>query len=34
MHGLYRVLKLAIVPHKENDYRPHLIRRYGLVIFF
>ena len=24
-------LKLAIVPHKKNDYRPHLIRRYGLM---
>lgn len=23
--------KLAIVPHKGNDYRPHLIRRYGLI---
>ena len=22
---------MAIVPHKKNDYRPHLIRRYGLI---
>lgn len=26
------VFKLAIIPHRDNDYRPHLIRRYGLVI--
>lgn len=26
------VFKLAVIPHKDNDYRPHLIRRYGLVI--
>ena len=26
-HGV----KLAIIPHKKNGYRPHLIRRYGLV---
>jgi hypothetical protein len=24
-------VKLAIIPHDKNDYRPHLIRRYGLV---
>ncbi len=24
-------LKLTLVPHKKNDYRPHLIRRYGLM---
>jgi len=24
-------LKMAIIPHKKNDYRPHLIRSYGLV---
>ncbi len=24
-------VKLAVVPHKANQYRPHLIRRYGLV---
>jgi len=24
-------VRMAIVPHKKNDYRPHLIRRYGLV---
>lgn len=26
-----RIIRMAIVPHKKNDYRPHLIRRYGLV---
>jgi hypothetical protein len=26
-----RSVKLAVVPHKNNDYRPHLVRRYGLV---
>jgi len=25
-------LKLAIIPHAGNDYRPHLVRRYGLVV--
>jgi len=25
------LIRLAVVPHKNNDYRPHLIRRYGLV---
>lgn len=29
-HGL----KLAVVPHSKNDYRPHLIRRYGLMAVF
>ncbi|MBC7869009.1 hypothetical protein H7X69_02435 [Candidatus Saccharibacteria bacterium] len=23
--------RMAVVPHKKNDYRPHLIRRYGIV---
>ena len=27
----HRAVKLAVVPHKDNDYRPHLIRRYGIV---
>lgn len=27
-----RGMKLAIVPHENNGYRPHLIRFYGLVI--
>lgn len=27
----HRAIKLAIIPHKKNDYRPHLIRRYGIV---
>ncbi len=26
--------KLVIIPHKKNDYRPHLIRRYGLLAIF
>jgi len=26
-----RHVKLATVPHRENSYRPHAIRRYGLV---
>ena len=24
-------VRMAVVPHKKNDYRPHLTRRYGLV---
>lgn len=24
-------LKMAIYPHKKNNYRPHLVRRYGLL---
>ena len=28
------VIKLAIVPHAKNDYRPHLVRRYGLLAIF
>jgi hypothetical protein len=23
--------RMAIVPHRRNDYRPHLIRRYGII---
>lgn len=26
-----RRVKLAVIPHKANQYRPHLIRRYGLA---
>jgi uncharacterized protein YkwD len=29
-----RHLKLAVFPHKANQYRPHLIRRYGIVAVF
>lgn len=29
---LHRHVKLAIVPHKVNQYRPHLIRRQGLAL--
>lgn len=25
------LIKMTIIPHKKNDYRPHLIRSYGLV---
>jgi hypothetical protein len=25
------VIKLAVVPHKKNNYQPHLIRCYGLI---
>ena len=28
---IYRHMKLVFLPHKANQYRPHLIRRYGLV---
>ncbi len=27
----HRHLRLAVVPHAANQYRPHLVRRYGLV---
>jgi hypothetical protein len=30
-HRVGRAAKLAFIPHKQNDYRPHLIRRYGLI---
>jgi len=26
------LIRLVVVPHKKNQYRPHLTRRYGLVI--
>jgi hypothetical protein len=29
--AIRRHIKLAIIPHKANQYRPHLIRHYGLV---
>jgi hypothetical protein len=29
--NLHRHIKLALIPHKSNQYRPHLIRRYGLL---
>ncbi len=28
---LLKNFKLLLIPHKHNDYRPHLIRSYGLV---
>lgn len=30
--NLHRQVKLAVVPHKANQYRPHLVRRYGLAV--
>ena len=30
-HHVRRHLRLAIVPHRANNYRPHLIRRYALL---
>ena len=32
MKRAHHAVKLAIVPHKKNDYYPHLIRKYGIVI--
>lgn len=29
---VHHAVKLAVVPHKKNDYRPHLIRKYGLAV--
>ena len=36
VHQIKNVIKLAIIPHADNDYRPHLVRRYGLIaiLFF
>ncbi|HEU4984627.1 MAG TPA: CAP domain-containing protein, partial [Nitrososphaera sp.] len=31
---VHRHLRLALVPHQANQYRPHLIRRYGLMAVF
>jgi len=28
---IHRQVKLAVVPHKANQYRPHAIRRYGIA---
>ncbi len=30
-HKVHQHVKMAVVPHKKNQYRPHLIRRYGLA---
>jgi hypothetical protein len=30
-HKLKHLLKQTFVPHRHNNYRPHLIRRYGIV---
>lgn len=30
-HVVHRHVRLAVVPHKDNEYRPHLIRRYGIT---
>jgi hypothetical protein len=32
MSKVARGIKLTFIPHKANDYRPHLIRRYGLAV--
>ncbi len=29
---IHRHIKMVFVPHKANQYRPHLIRRYGLAV--
>lgn len=29
---IHRQFKLAIVPHKANQYRPHAVRRYGIAL--
>ncbi len=29
--GVLGRIKLALVPHRDNDYQPHLVRRYGLL---
>lgn len=29
---LHHHVKMAVVPHKANDHRPHLVRRYGLAL--
>jgi len=26
------VFKMMFIPHRNNDYRPHIIRRYGLIV--
>ena len=31
-NNLYERIMLAIVPHGANEYQPHLIRRYGLLV--
>lgn len=31
-HTVHRHVKLTLVPHGANQYRPHLIRRYGLIV--
>ncbi|MEO5949110.1 MAG: CAP domain-containing protein [Candidatus Saccharimonas sp.] len=28
---IHRRVRLALIPHKDNDYRPHVIRRYGIL---
>lgn len=28
----HKSVKMAVVPNKKNDYRPHLIRKYGMAI--
>ena len=30
--NIKHVIKLAVFPHKKNNYRPHLVRHYGIAI--
>lgn len=32
LHRTKHHVRLTFVPHKKNEYRPHLIRRYGLAL--
>ena len=32
-HAIHRHVRLSVVPHKANQYRPHLLRWQGLTIF-
>lgn len=29
---IHRQIRLAVVPHKANQYRPHAVRRYGIAL--
>ncbi len=33
-HHTKRHVRLAVVPHKHNNYSPHLVRSYGLLVIF
>lgn len=32
LKGVGYTFKMMLIPHKNNDYRPHIIRRYGLIV--